>query len=321
MHAAQGVTRDRAIAVADAGHGHLGGLQSFYVQVSRARDNAVVLTDDRESLAAALEADSDDRLTALEALGEDIALPEEEEAERAPVRVPAKRPAAPSLKPETHEEGARAGTPDPAALARARNAERRFEAWRESKERHDSEAAEAGRHPALHPGHDGLLSELRELAQDDGLAPETRVAAEAALAQLRAETDAGRVTACMQGLRLGLEARAGLEDGTRKIGARTIGARKIGAVDSPGYAEWRRELETAATVGREILGNDGLPAFLDDGGRDELEAMLVRADALLAEDDGTFRARTAAGRVRDWHGRWMDAMARIDELGRVEELE
>ena len=49
--------------------------------------------------------------------------------------------------------------------------------------------------------------------------------------------------------------------------------------------------------------------------------MLVRADALLAEDDDTFRARTAAGQVRDWHGRWMDAMARIDEPGRVEELE
>ena len=313
------MTRDRVIAVADAGHGHLGGLQSFYVQISRARDNAVVLTDDRESLAAALEADSGDRLTALEALGEDIALPEEETVERAPLRVPKKLPAAPTLK--TDETSVRAGEPDRAALARTREAEGRFEAWRASKEHHDREAAEAERHPALHAGHDKLLSELRELAQDDGLAPETRAAVGQKLARLRAETDAGRVSACMQGLRLALETRAGLEDDARKIGARSIGVRRIGAVDSPGYAEWRLDLETAATAGRAIIANGGLPGLPDGGGREELEALLARADELLAGDDTLFRERTAAGRVRDWHGRWMDAMERIDEPGQAEELD
>ena len=124
------MTRDRVIAVADAGHGHLGGLQSFYVQISRARDNAVVLTDDRESLAAALEADDGDRLTALEALGEDISLPEDETAERAAVRVPKKLPAAPSLKPEAHGRSVSAEMSDPDVLTRAQDAERRFEAWR-----------------------------------------------------------------------------------------------------------------------------------------------------------------------------------------------
>ncbi|MYE00733.1 MAG: relaxase domain-containing protein, partial [Alphaproteobacteria bacterium] len=302
VHAAQGTTRDRVIAVADAGHGHLGGLQSFYVQISRARDNAVVLTDDRESLAAALEADDGDRLTALEALGEDIALPEEETAERAPVRVPKKLPAAPSLKPETREESARAGLPGPDSLARTRNPELRFAAWRSRKARHAREAAEAGTHPALHAGHDGLLSELRALAQDDGLAPGTQAAVGEELARLGREADAGRLDACMEGLRLGLEARVGLEGD----------AEGNAVVDHADYARWRRELETAATAGRGLLGNDRLPDLSDGEGRAELEAMLGRAEGLLAGDDGVFRARTAAGRLGDWLDRWTDAIERIE---------
>ena len=307
VHAAQGVTRDRVIAVADSGHGHLGGLQNFYVQISRARDNAVVLTDDRESLAAALEADSGDRLTALEALGEDVSLPEEEAAERAPARVPKKLPAAPSLKPKTRAETARAGVPEPAELVRAQDADRRFEAWRTSKERHDGEAAAAGRHPALHGGHDGLVSELRELGREGGLSAETRAAVEAELARMGAE----RTGACLAGLRGGLEARAGLD----RSGGRTS------AVDSPGYAAWRLELQSAATVARDILGTDGPRALPDGADRDELAARLAETDALLAEDDALFRVRTAAGRVRDWHSRWTHAMKRADEPGGGEELD
>ena len=307
VHAAQGVTRDRVIAIADSGHGHLGGLQSFYVQISRARDNAVVLTDDRESLAAALEADSGDRLTALEALGEDIALPEEETAERAPARVPKKLPKAPSLKPETREETASAPVPEPAELARAQDTDRRFKAWRTSKEEHDREAAAAGRHPALHAGHDRLASELRELTQEDGLSPETRAAVEAALAGM----DAERAGACLAGLRGGLEERAGLD----RTGGRTS------PVDRPGYAAWRLELEAAATVARDILGTDGPRVSLDGADRDELAARLAETETLLAEDDILFRTRTAAGRVRDWHSRWTRAMMRADEPDGAEELD
>ena len=307
VHAAQGMTCDRVIAVADAGHGHLGGLQSFYVQISRARDDAVVLTDDRESLAAALEADSGDRLTALEALGEDIAPPEEETAARAPLGVPAKRPRAPSRKPETPERSARAGAPDATARDRARDAEGRFEAWRASKARHDGEAADAGVHPALHAGHDGLLSELRALAQDDGLSAEARAAVGTALSDM----DAGRAGACLQELRQGLE--------VRRIVLHSADRRNI--LDLPGYAGWRRQLETAATAARAILAKDGLLALLPGGGRDELEAMLGRADGMLARDDGVFRARTAAARMRDWHARWTEAVKRAGEPGGAEEAE
>ncbi len=310
VHAAQGMTRDRVIAVADAGHGHLGGLQSFYVQISRAREDAVVLTDDRESLAAALEADSGERLTALEALGEDIALPEMEEEEtaaRLPLRVPAKHPLAPVLKPEAQEQTARAEMPEPDVVTRAQDAERRFEAWRQSKARHDGEAAQAGEPAALHSGHDRLLSELRNLSQNGGLAPETRAAVEAALTDM----DAGRVSACLQGLRQRLEARSELQPGAER--------RRV--VDRPGYADWRRELESAATAARAILADDGPPALPGDDGREELKAMLVRAHLRLAGDDELFRARTADARVRDWHGRWTKAMERVDEPGGAEELD
>ena len=162
-------------------------------------------------------------------------------------------------------------------------------------------------HPALHAGHDRLAAELRALARDDDAAPETRAAVETAFAGM----DVERANACVQGLRQGLEARDGLERG----------APKTGAVDRPGYADWRRELEAAATTARGILADDGSPAFPDDGGRKELKAMLARADALLAGDDEVFRARTAAGRVRDWHSRWTKAMKRADEPGGAEELD
>ena len=303
VHAAQGMTRDRVIAVADAGHGHLGGLQSFYVQISRARDDAVVLTDDRESLAAALEADHGERLTALEALGEDIALPEEETAARPPLRVPGKLPAVPSLKPEAQEETVRAEMAD--ALAPAQDAESRFAAWRVSKARHDGEAAEAGVFPALHSGHDKLLADLRTLAQVEDAAPETRAAVEAALADM----EAGRVSACLQELRRRLEARSGLQPGAER--SRTV--------DRQGYPDWRRELESAATAARAVLADDGPPALPGDDGREELKTMLVRADLRLASDDELFRARTADARVRDWHGRWTKAMERVDEPGGAEE--
>ena len=70
VHGAQGQTHERVIAVLDSGHGLLSNQQTFYVQLSRARENAVVLTDNREQLVETLEANTGERLTALEAIGE-----------------------------------------------------------------------------------------------------------------------------------------------------------------------------------------------------------------------------------------------------------
>ena len=73
VHAAQGMTRDAAIAVLDTGHGELSGQAALYVEASRARDRFVLVTDNRETLAEALEENDGAGMTALEAVGEDAA--------------------------------------------------------------------------------------------------------------------------------------------------------------------------------------------------------------------------------------------------------
>ena len=73
VHAAQGQTHDRVIAVLDTGAGPLVNRQTLYVQLSRAREQAVVLTDNREQLLETVEANTGERLTALEAIGEAVA--------------------------------------------------------------------------------------------------------------------------------------------------------------------------------------------------------------------------------------------------------
>ncbi|MYE01804.1 MAG: hypothetical protein F4Y03_11105, partial [Alphaproteobacteria bacterium] len=74
VHGAQGITRDNVIAVLDSGHGALTDQATFYVELTRARDRVVVLTDNREDLMAALEAATGERVSALEAVGEDPAV-------------------------------------------------------------------------------------------------------------------------------------------------------------------------------------------------------------------------------------------------------
>ena len=74
VHGAQGITRDNVVAVLDSGHGALTDQAVFYVELTRARDRVVVLTDNREDLMAALEAATGERVSALEAVGEDPAV-------------------------------------------------------------------------------------------------------------------------------------------------------------------------------------------------------------------------------------------------------
>ena len=54
VHAAQGLTADRVIAVLDSGHGAFTDQATFYVEVRQARDEVVVQTDNREQLAETL---------------------------------------------------------------------------------------------------------------------------------------------------------------------------------------------------------------------------------------------------------------------------
>ena len=70
VHAFQGRTVDNVIAAVEARHPHLTTQKSFYVEISRARDRAELVTDDAADLRAQLEAVTGERIAALEAIGE-----------------------------------------------------------------------------------------------------------------------------------------------------------------------------------------------------------------------------------------------------------
>ena len=84
VHAAQGLTCDRVIAVLDTDRGAPADQAMFYVELTRARDNVVLLTDDREALIEALETAPAAELSALRAIGEQFEAPEQTLAQGPP---------------------------------------------------------------------------------------------------------------------------------------------------------------------------------------------------------------------------------------------
>ena len=68
VHAFQGRTVDNVIAAMEANHVKLTTQKSFYVEISRARDRAELVTDDRNALRETLEAVTGERIAALEAV-------------------------------------------------------------------------------------------------------------------------------------------------------------------------------------------------------------------------------------------------------------
>ena len=68
VHAFQGRTVDNVIAAMEAGHPQLTTQKSFYVEISRARDRAELVTDNAKALREQLEAASGERIAALEAV-------------------------------------------------------------------------------------------------------------------------------------------------------------------------------------------------------------------------------------------------------------
>ena len=69
VHAFQGRTVDNVIAVMEAKHPKLSTQKSFYVEISRARHNAELVTDDAKELRETLEAATGERVSALEGIG------------------------------------------------------------------------------------------------------------------------------------------------------------------------------------------------------------------------------------------------------------
>jgi len=79
VHTFQGRTVDHVIAAMEANHPHLTTQKSFYVEISRARHRAELVTDDREALKARLETTTGERIAALEAVApEQAKVPEPE---------------------------------------------------------------------------------------------------------------------------------------------------------------------------------------------------------------------------------------------------
>ena len=70
VHAFQGRTVDNVIAAMEARHPHLTTQKSFYVEISRARDRAELVTDNIRALRQQLEKATGERIAALEAIGE-----------------------------------------------------------------------------------------------------------------------------------------------------------------------------------------------------------------------------------------------------------
>ena len=73
VHAFQGRTVDNVIAAIEANHPNLTNQKMLYVEISRARDRAELVTDDRAGLKEQLETLTGERIAALEAVGEEKA--------------------------------------------------------------------------------------------------------------------------------------------------------------------------------------------------------------------------------------------------------
>ena len=78
VHGAQGRTAEGVIAVLDSSYGALTDQSTFYVEISRARDRAVVLTDNAEELVKVLADNTGERPTAIEAVDAPLELEPEE---------------------------------------------------------------------------------------------------------------------------------------------------------------------------------------------------------------------------------------------------
>ncbi len=72
VHAFQGRTVDNVIAGMEANHPNLTTAKAFYVEISRARDQAELVTDDAAALKERLEAVTGERISALEGIGERV---------------------------------------------------------------------------------------------------------------------------------------------------------------------------------------------------------------------------------------------------------
>ena len=125
VHAFQGRTVDNVIAVMEANHPHLTTQKSFYVEISRARHRAELVTDDAKALCERLETATGERVSALEAVAAEREKAKKvERDEKAPVREKVgsqeseARPDEPARKSERTQEPSPARVPEPTSAPR-----------------------------------------------------------------------------------------------------------------------------------------------------------------------------------------------------------
>ena len=119
VHAFQGRTVDRVIAAMEAEHAHLTTQKTFYVEISRARLHAELVTDDRRALRERLEAATGERIAALEAIAPS---PPDSPARDGKARDEARQSVEPDARSEPQRDRVR-GAPAPAPLERADDGE------------------------------------------------------------------------------------------------------------------------------------------------------------------------------------------------------
>ena len=258
VHGAQGSTADGVIAVLDSGHGLLTDQATFYVEISRARDSVMVLTDNGEQLIETLEANTGERATALEAVG---VTPDELRASL-PEKTMPRRPREETLAPEArHEdaagalvadghspteetgdgEGREAGDPrhDIEAAARRDAVIAAFDAaWR------SVEDAPADRPPADAPGYHQLLESARALLEDPDLPAAVR---KRAAALVEADTAWRLTDARIEELHREADH---LLHVRRDLAEAAGEARPV--AETAGYADWIAAVATVETAWQEI---------------------------------------------------------------------
>ena len=115
VHAFQGRTVDRVIAAMEAEHAHLTTRKTFYVEISRARLHAELVTDDRRALRERLETATGERIAALEAIAQ--TLPDSPARESRAAEAAVRTPPEPGAKPVPQPERERR-VPAPAPMER-----------------------------------------------------------------------------------------------------------------------------------------------------------------------------------------------------------
>ncbi len=129
VHAYQGRTIDNVIAAMQANHPQLTTAKAFYVEISRARDRAELVTDDAQALRERLEAVTGERISALEGIGEGVRPEREREHgkdEKAPLdreRPGPEAAAPPSPEKEIEPELSRQKAPEPEPPAKGKRIE------------------------------------------------------------------------------------------------------------------------------------------------------------------------------------------------------